>query len=58
MAIFQADGVSEVPRLTSLTALSIGVVQTLLADPAELVTRVHIADIDVVVALAGFAEIT
>ena len=51
------DGVTEEPVLASLAVVAGRVLQTLLAEAAEPVASVGVAHVDVVVALAGLAEI-
>ena len=57
MAILLFDRVSVEPVFASLAVVTERVLQALLAEAAEPVARVGIADVDVVVALTRFAEI-
>ncbi len=57
MAILLFDRVSVEPVFASLAVVTERVLQALLAEAAEPVARVGIADVDVVVAFARFAEI-
>ena len=58
MTIFGVDSVSKIPWLTPLAALSVSVVETLLANSAETVARVVVGHVDVVVAHARLAVVT
>jgi hypothetical protein len=57
LAILLFDRVSVEPVFASLAVVTERVLQALLAEAAEPVARVGIADVDVVVAFARFAEI-
>lgn len=55
LAILRHHGVSEVPVFAPLAVVAGGVLETLLAEAAEAIARVRVADIDVVVAHARLA---
>jgi hypothetical protein len=57
LTILSFDRVSVEPVFASLAVVTERVLQALLAEAAEPVARVGIADVDVVVALTRFAEI-
>ena len=58
LTVFGLNCVAEKPRLTPLARVSVGVVQALLAEAADVVARFRIRSVDVVVTLARFAEVT
>ena len=57
LTVFGLNCVTEKPRLTPLARVPVGVVQALLTEAADVVAGFRIRSVDVVVALARFAEV-
>jgi hypothetical protein len=58
LAVLEFDSVTIVPVFTTLTIVTEGMLQTLLAETTKSIARVGITDIDIAVTLARFTEVT